>query len=98
MPGRCIGVLHPGEMGSVVALTLLSGGNEVFWASEDRGSETQARASALGLQDAGTAAELCARCEILFSVCPPEFADDVADHVLLAGFQGLYVDANAISP
>jgi 3-hydroxyisobutyrate dehydrogenase-like beta-hydroxyacid dehydrogenase len=31
-------------------------------------------------------------------VCPPEFADEVADSVLGYSFRGLFVDANAISP
>jgi hypothetical protein len=35
-------------------------------------------------------------CDVVLSVCPPAFAVDVARAV--AGFGGVYVDANAISP
>ena len=36
------------------------------------------------------------RSEVIVSVCPPHAARDVARQV--AGFGGLYLDANAISP
>jgi 3-hydroxyisobutyrate dehydrogenase-like beta-hydroxyacid dehydrogenase len=31
-------------------------------------------------------------------VCPPDAAEDVANQVLTSGYQGVYVDANAIAP
>jgi 3-hydroxyisobutyrate dehydrogenase-like beta-hydroxyacid dehydrogenase len=43
-------------------------------------------------------AELCKTCSILISVCPPRAAEEVALNVITHGFQGLYLDANAISP
>jgi 3-hydroxyisobutyrate dehydrogenase-like beta-hydroxyacid dehydrogenase len=92
-----VGILHPGEMGSVAAASLSNSGNQVYWTSEGRGSRTKNRAAALNLQDAGSIARLSETCETIVSVCPPEFADDVADRVLETGFRGLYVDANAIS-
>jgi 3-hydroxyisobutyrate dehydrogenase-like beta-hydroxyacid dehydrogenase len=98
MPARRIGVLHPGEMGSAVAASIRSGGNEVYWASEGRGSRTRERASELGLVDALTVAKLCETCSAIISVCPPEFADAVANRVLSLSFRGLFIDANAISP
>ena len=48
--------------------------------------------------DAGRLAELCARCSIVVSVCPPEAAEALARSVLAAGFRGLYMDLNAIAP
>jgi 3-hydroxyisobutyrate dehydrogenase-like beta-hydroxyacid dehydrogenase len=95
---RRIGILHPGEMGRVAAATLVHSGNEVYWASDGRSANTKQRAASLNLVDTLTIAELCRRCEAIVSVCPPEFADQLADEVLTTGFRGLYVDANAISP
>jgi 3-hydroxyisobutyrate dehydrogenase-like beta-hydroxyacid dehydrogenase len=37
-------------------------------------------------------------CSLLISVCPPAAAEDVADQAIAAGYQGTYLDANAISP
>lgn len=82
----------------VVAATIANSGHEVFWASEARGAETRRRAAGASLRDAGTVAELCKTCAALVSVCPPEFAERVAEEVAGYAFPGLYVDANAISP
>jgi 3-hydroxyisobutyrate dehydrogenase-like beta-hydroxyacid dehydrogenase len=41
-------------------------------------------------------AELGAHTDIVFSICPPQGALEVARQ--LAGFRGIVVDANAISP
>jgi 3-hydroxyisobutyrate dehydrogenase-like beta-hydroxyacid dehydrogenase len=41
---------------------------------------------------------MCEVCRVIVSICPPEFADEVADEVLASGFRGLFIDANAISP
>ena len=91
-----VGLLHPGEMGSAVAAALRGRGETVLWASAGRSAATAKRAERAGLEDAGDAAELCRRCEILLSVCPPHAAADVARAA--QGFTGTYVDANAISP
>jgi 3-hydroxyisobutyrate dehydrogenase-like beta-hydroxyacid dehydrogenase len=91
-----IGLLHPGEMGSAVGETLRSAGHVVLWALAGRSLETAARAERAGLLDAGTLEELCRRSELILSVCPPHVALDVARSV--AGFRGVYVDANAVSP
>ena len=89
-----IGVLHPGAMEAAVAACLVGAGREVLWASEGRSPETAARAA--GLRDAGSIAALARECELLLSICPPHAAVEVARSV--AGFGGIYVDANAISP
>jgi 3-hydroxyisobutyrate dehydrogenase-like beta-hydroxyacid dehydrogenase len=91
-----IGLLHPGEMGAAVGQCLTGAGYTVLWASEGRGPETAARARAAGLADAGTAAEMAERADVILSICPPHAALDTAWAV--QGFGGLYVDANAISP
>jgi len=91
-----IGLLHPGEMGAAVGRCLTGAGHAVLWASEGRGPQTAARARAAGLDDAGTAAEVADRADVIFSICPPHAALDVAWAV--QGFGGLFIDANAISP
>jgi 3-hydroxyisobutyrate dehydrogenase-like beta-hydroxyacid dehydrogenase len=97
MPER-IGILHPGQMGSAVAASIRNGGNDVFWASEGRSRFSRERATALGLIDVVTVARMCEECSAIVSVCPPEFADEVANQVRSLSFRGLFVDANAISP
>jgi 3-hydroxyisobutyrate dehydrogenase-like beta-hydroxyacid dehydrogenase len=94
--GPVIGLLHPGEMGAAVGRCLTGAGYEVLWASEGRGAQTAARARTAGLTDAGTPAEVAERADVIFSICPPHAALDVAWAV--QGFSGLFVDANAISP
>jgi 3-hydroxyisobutyrate dehydrogenase-like beta-hydroxyacid dehydrogenase len=89
-----IGLLHPGEMGSAVGEALRGAGHTVLWASEERSAESAARAA--GFEDAGNAAELARRSDVILSVCPPHAALAVAR--AMAGFEGVYVDANAVSP
>ena len=70
----------------------------MYWASEGRSEATRERASQAGLRDAGTLTKLCELCPIIISVCPPEFAEEIAEQVAALSYRGLYVDANAISP
>jgi len=89
-----VGLLHPGEMGAAVGAVLRGQGVRVVWASEGRSEETRARAEAAGLEDAGSVVEV-ARSDVVFSICPPHAALEVARS---AEFAGVYVDANAVSP
>jgi len=98
MTAHRIGILHPGAMGSAVAATVRNSGHEVCWVSEGRSHLTRARAESAGLTDVGTLAQLCEMCPVIVSVCPPEFAADLAGQVLEQRFRGTYLDANAISP
>jgi 3-hydroxyisobutyrate dehydrogenase-like beta-hydroxyacid dehydrogenase len=92
-----IGLLHPGEMGAAVGECLVRAGHRVLWVPEGRSPTTAARAGAAGLTVAdGGLAEVVLRSDVILSVCPPHAALDVARRA--AGFAGLYVDANAISP
>ena len=93
-----IGILHPGEMGSAVAATVRNSGYEVCWVSADRSHRSRARAESAGFTDLGSLADLCEACEVILSVCPPEFAAGLADEVLAHGFRGTFLDANALSP
>ena len=91
-----VGLLHPGEMGAAVGRCLTGRGHAVAWASEGRSPDTAARAADAGLSDAGTVAALTKSADVILSVCPPHAALDVARSV--AGFGGIFVDANAVSP
>jgi 3-hydroxyisobutyrate dehydrogenase-like beta-hydroxyacid dehydrogenase len=93
-----VGLLHPGAMGAAIGAALLANGHEVRWAAAGRSDATRARAEAEGLVEVATLAALTESSEVVISICPPEFAADVADAVRAAGFRGVFVDANAISP
>jgi 3-hydroxyisobutyrate dehydrogenase-like beta-hydroxyacid dehydrogenase len=66
--------------------------------SEGRSQQTHERANKIKLLDIQSVAKLCDECSIIFSVCPPHAAEDVAKEVIENGFNGVYLDANAISP
>jgi 3-hydroxyisobutyrate dehydrogenase-like beta-hydroxyacid dehydrogenase len=90
-----VGVLHPGAMGASVAAACTG---EVCWCSAGRSDATVERAEAGGLVAVPTLGELVERSEVIVSVCPPGSATAVADGVAELGFDGIYVDANAIAP
>jgi 3-hydroxyisobutyrate dehydrogenase-like beta-hydroxyacid dehydrogenase len=93
-----VGILHPGQMGISIAASAQNSGNNVYWASESRSPETHKRAEKYILHDCQTITQLCETCSILLCVVPPHAAEDVAEQVASQNYQGLYVDANAISP
>jgi 3-hydroxyisobutyrate dehydrogenase-like beta-hydroxyacid dehydrogenase len=95
---RTIGLLHPGEMGAAVGQCLVTGGHEVLWVPQGRSPATTARAGSAGLTGAADLTDLVRRADVIVSVCPPHAALDTARQVAAAGFGGLYMDANAISP
>jgi len=81
-------------MGASVGRVLQSNGHAVVWASEGRSDATRERAQTF--REVGTVRELADQAEVILSICPPHAALDVARAV--EGFDGVYVDANAISP
>lgn len=93
-----LGILHPGEMGSFLAASARNTLGTVYWCSEGRSAATRARAVQQGLTEVTSLDEFCRRCSIIVSVCPPHAAESQADAVAAARFQGIYVDANALSP
>ena len=93
-----IGILHPGEMGISIAVSAQNSGNTIGWVSAGRSPATRARAEKYALQDMGTLKNLCEQCAAILCVCPPHAAEEVAQQVIACGFNGLYLDANAISP
>src|SRR5580698_791243 len=93
-----IGLLHPGEMGAAVGQCLAAAGHRVLGVPSGRSPASAARAEAAGLTGVDGLAELVRSAEVIMSVCPPHAALDTARQVAAAGFGGLYLDANAISP
>jgi 3-hydroxyisobutyrate dehydrogenase-like beta-hydroxyacid dehydrogenase len=83
-----IAVLHPGEMGSAVAAALR---HDVTWVPDGRSETTAERARAANMTPGDPLAA-----DVILSICPPHAARDVARSV--GAFDGIYVDANAISP
>jgi 3-hydroxyisobutyrate dehydrogenase-like beta-hydroxyacid dehydrogenase len=91
-----VGLLHPGEMGAAVGGCLVTAGHTVLWDPSGRSRASTGRALAAGLSGTGFGA-LVAQSEVIFSICPPHAALDVARSVADTGFSGVYVDANAVS-
>ena len=98
MVKEMVGILHPGAMGVSIAASAKNTGYTVYWASEGRSTHTHERANKVNLLDIHSVAKLCDECSVIFSVCPPHAAEDVAKEVIGHGFRGVYLDANAISP
>ena len=91
-----VGLLHPGEMGAAVGAVLREQGHRVVWASDGRSAETpRPRRGAPGSRT-WARSRRSAGATSCFSICPPHAALEVARSV--GPFDGLYVDANAISP
>src|SRR3954452_2580289 len=85
-----VGLLHPGAMGATIGRAVRG---EVLWCPEGRSAATRKRAEGW---EGVALEELPARADVVLSVCPPAAAEDVARSV--AGFGGVFADANAISP
>jgi 3-hydroxyisobutyrate dehydrogenase-like beta-hydroxyacid dehydrogenase len=83
-------------MGSAVGAALRANGHDVLWASAGRSDDTTRRALESGLRDTGSVAALLAEAELVLSIVPPHAAVSVASAA--AGYDGVFVDANAISP
>jgi 3-hydroxyisobutyrate dehydrogenase-like beta-hydroxyacid dehydrogenase len=98
MEQQSIGVLHPGSMGAAVAAQAVAAGADVRWLPEGRGEATRRRARDAGLRPIADPAAMARECGVILSVCPPAAALDVAQQLADVGFDGLYVEANAISP
>lgn len=91
-------VLHPGAMGVSVASSFAAVGHDVRWVTAGRSDATRARADEAGLVGVPTLSAGCDHADVVVSVCPPASALTVATAVAAEGFDGTYVDANAISP
>lgn len=89
-------VLHPGAMGSRLGGELRRAGHQVSWVEQGRSQASAARAGREGLLPCAWAD--VARADVIVCSCAPQGAVDVATRVAAAGFPGLYLDANPLSP
>lgn len=93
-----IGLLHPGMMGAAIGGQLAEAGHRVNWCAASRSARTAERAKAAGLRPLGSLAELLTGSEVVFSLCPPANAGELAEQIAACHFSGLFVEANAIDP
>jgi 3-hydroxyisobutyrate dehydrogenase-like beta-hydroxyacid dehydrogenase len=92
-----VAVFHPGAMGSQLAAQLVAAGHEVSWDPEGRSSASVERAEAAGL--IGTPfADAVGSADAVLCSCAPQGAVDIATRVGAAGFAGIYIEANPLSP
>jgi 3-hydroxyisobutyrate dehydrogenase-like beta-hydroxyacid dehydrogenase len=92
-----IGLLHPGRMGAAIGALLTERGHRVLWCPDGRSPGTAERAEQAGLTPAGLA-ELLAESAVVFSICPPAAAGELAEQVAGIGCAGVFVEFNAINP
>jgi len=85
-------------MGASVGAAAVERGARVLWASQGRSDATKRRAEKAGCEDLGSVEALVEESEIVLSICPPTAAQEVADLVARFGFDGIFVDANAVAP
>jgi 3-hydroxyisobutyrate dehydrogenase-like beta-hydroxyacid dehydrogenase len=97
MTNKTIGLLHPGAMGSTLGQSAAAGGNRVVWAGEGRSEASRKRAAESQLEDVGSLASLVQSSDIIFSVCPPHSALELATEIAAEKFTGIFVDCNAVS-
>lgn len=93
-----VGILHPGEMGSSLAASMVETLGTVHWCSEGRSVATRQRALNAGLSEIRSMAEFCSSCTLIIGVCPPHAAFAQAHTLVESRYKGLYLEANAISP
>ena len=93
-----IGILHPGEMGSSIGGALVAAGHRVLWVSRGRSEVSANRAREDGLESCNTLAEFVVLADVVLAVCPPHAAVELSQLAMAAGFDGIYVDANAVAP
>jgi 3-hydroxyisobutyrate dehydrogenase-like beta-hydroxyacid dehydrogenase len=94
---KTVALLHPGNMGATVGSAAATSGARVIWASHERSQATQERARRAGLVDVENLTNAVRASEVILSVCPPHAALDLARNVAEQKFNGIYVDANAVS-
>ena len=93
-----VAVLHPGAMGASVAAAIGTAGHDVIGVAKGRSQATIDRARGAQVSFIETLEEAMSMVDVVVSICPPEAALDVARDVQETGYEGIYVDGNAVSP
>lgn len=91
------GLLNPGAMGSTVGRCIQAANHRIIWAGDGRSEASHQRAADNGFENVGSVQNLVQQSDVIFSICPPAAAADIATEVAAQSFSGIYVDANAIS-
>lgn len=94
---KTVALLHPGNMGVTIGAAAGASGARVVWVSENRSAASQERANRAGMADVKKLAGAVEASDVVFSVCPPHAALELARSVAAHNFRGIYVDANAVS-
>jgi 3-hydroxyisobutyrate dehydrogenase-like beta-hydroxyacid dehydrogenase len=94
---KTVALLHPGNMGATVGAAAATSGARVLWASHERSQATGERARRAGLVDVENLTNAVRASDVILSVCPPHAALELAQRVAEQKFNGIYVDANAVS-
>jgi 3-hydroxyisobutyrate dehydrogenase-like beta-hydroxyacid dehydrogenase len=99
---KTIGLLSPGDMGSVVGKVLQSHGLRVLTCLKGRSERTRMLAREAQIEDVPNYADLVANTDMILSILVPEQALNtarvVADAMRHGGRRTTYVDCNAVSP
>lgn len=97
-----IGLLGAGEMGAGLARQFAQAGASTFAVPQGRSEETLARMEEAGMIHVPDRATLVEECDLLFSVLPPDAAENearlYAELVRAKGSKTIFVEANAIAP
>ena len=91
-------LMHPGEMGSSVGAALVAAGHEAVWIDQGRSAASRRRAEDARLAPMASLDAALTGADGVICVCPPEYAGNVAESVMETGYEGAYVDGNAVSP
>ena len=86
-------------MGAAVGRQAEAGGATVRWVRHGRSAATRQRARDNGFQEFDDLPAALDGTDVVLSICPPEFAEDVAGQVAHSAlrYTGVYVEANAIA-
>ena len=94
---KTVALFHPGNMGVTIGAAAATSGARVVWASHQRRQATHERATRARLVDVDSLAHAIQASDLILSVCPPHAALELARKVATHRFDGVYVDANAVS-
>ncbi|RNL85563.1 DUF1932 domain-containing protein [Halostreptopolyspora alba] len=84
-------------MGAAIGAQLRAGGARVLWCPDGRSDASLRRAQEAGFESRSLMA-LVEESEVIVSLVPPAHAEATAEVIRGEGFDGIYVEANAIRP
>ena len=88
-----LGLVHPGRLGTALALAMRANVAVVLWAEEGRSRATTKRAEWADFVAVGTLEDLVHRSDVVLAACPPAAAAKAAQ-AAAAGRVELFIDAS----